>query len=118
MLMFDFERLEVYQKIKQVNLRVLKLLRSPKNIDGYLSDQWRRATLSVALNLAEGTGRVSNADKKRFYTIARSSVFECVAILDIVSAMEDLSKEDEEWLYISYEQVSKMLLALYRSFDK
>ena len=72
--MFDFEKLVVYQKINALNVRVLKYLSRSTDIDNYLKDQWKRATLSVALNLAEGSGRVTPADKKRFYTISRSSV--------------------------------------------
>ena len=114
--MFDFEKLDVYQILKELNIGILKFLKSNNNIDPYLSDQWRRATLSISLNLAEGTGRMTPADKKRFYTIARSSVFECVAILDLIK--EDIEIEDWKRFYNSYEQISKMLLAMYRSFDR
>ena len=113
--MFDFEKLELYQVLKSLNIEVLKFLASNRNIDEYFRDQWRKATLSAAFNLAEGTGRMSNADKKRFYTIARSSVFECVAIMQIVKEMEWMDQQTYDHFYDKYTQCSKMLLAMWRS---
>ena len=116
--MFDFEKLDVYQILKDLNIEILKFIKSNHVMDNYLADQWRRATLSISLNLAEGTGRMSSADKKRLYTIARSSVFECVAIMDLLKGTGEI--EESNWIhfYNSYEKVSKMLLAMYRSFNK
>ncbi len=49
-----------------------------------LSDQLDRASLSVALNIAEGAGRSGPRDQARHYAIARGSAFECLAVLDLV----------------------------------
>ncbi len=51
---------------------------------GYASfaDQIRRASLSVPLNIAEGSGKTRPTDQKRFYAIARGSAMECGAIVD------------------------------------
>ena len=113
--MFDFEKLDVYKVIRGVVLKALQEITSNQNIDPYMKDQWRRANLSALLNLAEGTGRVSTADKKHFYMVARSSVFECVAILDLLLELKIISQENFKSLYENYEQVSKMLLGMYRS---
>ena len=48
-----------------------------------LSDQLDRASLSCALNIAEGAGR-SGRDQARHYAIARGSAFECLAVLDLL----------------------------------
>ena len=61
---------------------------------------------------------MSGPVKKRFYTIARSSVYECVAILDIVSEVGEIDENSRKEFYRSYEEVSKMLLAMYRSLNK
>ena len=116
--MFDFEKLEVYQFIKKLNIEILTLLNKESNVDLYLKDQLKRATLSVALNLSEGTGRMTAADKKRFYVIARSSVFECVAILDILKETNGAFRERYSDFYAEYEKISKMLLAMYRSQNR
>jgi len=51
-----------------------------------LRDQLDRAGISIVLNIAEGCGRRSPADKGRFYSIARGSATECAAILDLLAA--------------------------------
>ncbi|MCK9400857.1 MAG: four helix bundle protein [Bacteroidales bacterium] len=116
--MFDFEKLEVYQIVKSQNLKVLALISQSTLIDIYIKDQWKRASLSALLNLAEGTGRMSVQDKKHFYTIARGSVFECAAILDLLHEMKIIEDDSYTALYNGYEQCSKMLLAMYRSMDR
>ena len=114
--MFDFEKLEVYQLAKETNTLVFKFINKQREIDDFVSNQWKRASLSSMLNLAEGVGRISKADKKHFLTIARGSVFECVAVLQ---SQKDLGLIDDETyseMYDKYEQVSKMLLGLFRSY--
>ena len=116
--MFDFEKLEVYQVVKSQNLKALTYLNKADEMDLYIRDQWKRASLSILTNLAEGTGRMSTQDKKNFYTMARGSVFECTAILDLLHEMKIVEDEFYQDLYNGYEQCSKMLLAMYRSMDK
>ena len=113
--MFDFERLNVYQLILELNTEVLKWLAVRPRFDPYMKDQWRRATISVALNLAEGTGRISKGDKKHFFVIARSSVFECVAIIQTLKSIEELDESQYSFFYQKYESISKMLLGIYRN---
>jgi len=71
--MFDFEKLVVYKEAKRLNREVLAFLRENK-IDSFLKDQLRRASISIVINIAEGSGKFSKADKRNFYTIARGSV--------------------------------------------
>jgi len=49
-----------------------------------LQDQLERASLSVVCNIAEGAGRRSRKDKRRFYTMARGSATETAAIVDVL----------------------------------
>ncbi len=77
----DAERLDVYRVAPEfqgvaaaVELRYAAVLR----------DQLRRASLSVPLNIAEGAGQRSKAQKCRFDGIARGSAMECAAIFDVL----------------------------------
>ena len=53
-----------------------------------LREQFRRASSSIALNLAEGTGRATFADRARFYRIALGSQRECHSILQLHSCAD------------------------------
>jgi four helix bundle protein len=59
--MFDFEKLEVYTKARTFNLNIQKFLLKGV-VDNASRDQLRRASLSIALNIAEGSGRKTKAD--------------------------------------------------------
>ena len=116
-IMFDFEKLEVYQIAKGVVTDSLKIIYSNSNLDAYIKDQWKKASMDILLNLAEGTGRMTSTDKKHYITISRSAVFECVAILQILGETGALPLAEAQNLYDRYEKISKMLLGMYRSHE-
>ena len=115
--MFDFEKLEVYQVAKGVVLDVLKHLYANQDLDVYIKDEWKKANMNILLHLSEGTGRMTNPDKKHYITIARSAVFECVAILEVTRDLGQLPADKAKDFYDRYEKVSKMLLGMYRSYS-
>jgi len=116
--MFDFELLEVYKKAKVLNKEVTRFLRLNKSIDSYTRDQFRRASISMVINIAEGSGKFSKADKKNFYTISRGSTYECVSLLDLIHDDEQISQSEFQDFYNKFETVSKMLLGLINSQKK
>lgn len=73
--MFDFQKLEVYKKSKLFHSACKKLIRE-KNLDNYVKDQLGWASFSVPLNISEGSGKFSRADRRNFFVIARASLFE------------------------------------------
>ena len=77
----DVERLAVYQVALEFQTRVTA---SRLRGDAALRNQLERATASILLNLAEGSGRRLPVDKARFYGIARGSAMECAAAYDII----------------------------------
>ena len=113
--MFDFEKFDVYKKAKQAAKEISDLITNLKGAHPRIIDQLQRASLSIPLNIAEGAGRYSKADKKNFYIIARGSVFECVAILDIIFDLGHISETVKSDLYNKLEELSKMISGLINS---
>lgn len=68
-----------YQIAKELYLECERL-----NLKGEFKNQLHRASLSICLNLAEGSGKRTLKDRKRFYTIALGSLREVQALLDII----------------------------------
>jgi four helix bundle protein len=64
-------------------------------LHGPSKDQFERASLSIVLNLAEGSGKPTAKDRKRFYSIAMGSLREVQALLDLQGEMEMLEKSDK-----------------------
>ena len=90
--LFDHERLDVYQAaIRFIEWRSGILRRLPSN--HHLVDQLDRASTSIALNIAEGSGEWSRPERSRFYRMARRSATECAAVLDVVEARRIEPKE-------------------------
>lgn len=109
--MFDFEKLSVYQKAKNLNKLVVEFL-FVNTVDKTTHDQLRRASFSIMLNIAEGTGRLTKPDKRHFYVIARGSTFEVAAIIDYLKDLKLISNSDFDNLYQKLEEISKMLFGL------
>ncbi|CAN5641758.1 hypothetical protein BH10BAC3_BH10BAC3_42690 [soil metagenome] len=80
--------------------------------------QLRRAALSVHLNNAEGCSRKSEIERKRFFEIARGSIIEIDAIIDIAEDLKYISKPDIEILGDLMIQVFRMLSGLINSNSK
>jgi four helix bundle protein len=109
--MFDFEKLVVYQKSKDFNSKIHSFLLNTK-LDKNTNDQLKRATFSIMLNIAEGSGRFTKADKRNFYIISRGSVFECAAIFDFLKDQSIISPEEFKTFYQDLEEISKMLFSM------
>ncbi len=114
--MFDFQKLKVYQKSKSYNHQVCQLVLN-HSFDKHVNDQLKRASFSIMLNIAEGTGRFTKRDRRNFYVIARSSAFECVAIFDFIRDLKIVQRNKVEGLVQELEEISKMLFAMVRNLE-
>ena len=85
-LRLNHQKLEAYSASKEFVLECSRLTKSfPVEEKFGLISQIRRAALSVHLNIAEGSSRKSEKERKRYYEIARGSIIEIDAALDIAS---------------------------------
>jgi len=79
----QFDNTLIYQRsLELIDLSQAVLCDLPRGC-GFLADQLRRASSSVALNFAEGYGKSSRRDQRRFFDIARGSACETAAIFDV-----------------------------------
>jgi four helix bundle protein len=115
--MWDFQKLDVYQKSKSFCKKITAIL-NEKSFDRVTNDQLRRASFSIMLNIAEGTSRFSNKDRKNFMVVARGSAFECAAILEYLYEVAEISKDSYSNYIENLEEISKMLYGLIRGLDK
>lgn len=114
--MFNFEKLETWQKAISFADMVYDLTRNfPADERFGLTNQMRRAAVSVSSNLAEGTARNSKQDCARFPEIATGSLFEVVSQSYIGRRQGFLPDSDFQQLYIAAEEQGKMLSGLRRS---
>ena len=89
---FDHERLDVYSVAVEFHGTVMGLV--PRRGFRHIRDQIERSSLSIVLCVAEGAGRTSVKDKKRFYSMARGSATESAAVLDILQVRRVASAND------------------------
>ena len=76
------EQLDVYQASIKFLALSAKIIENLPRGNGALTDQLKRASLSIPLNISEGYGKRAKQDRNRFYDIARGSAHECAAVLD------------------------------------
>ncbi len=110
---FSFEKLEVWKCSVDLTKSIYELTKSfPDNEKYGLVSQLRRASISIASNLAEGASRNTNKDKAHFTTIAFSSLMEVLNQLIISKELNFISEKTYEKLREEISKISNMLNAL------
>ena len=114
--MFNFEKLEVWQKAIDFAGYVYLVIKTfPDDEHFGLTSQMRRAAVSISSNIAEGSSRFSRDDYGRFLQIATGSLFEVVSQSFIAAKQGFISDQDRLRLYSAAEEQSRMLSGLRRS---
>lgn len=94
-LSLNHQKLNIYPVSKNFVLECYRLTKAlPSDEKFGMISQIRRAALSVHLNIAEGSSRRSEVERKRYYEISRGSIIEIDAALDIASDLEYLKNYD------------------------
>jgi four helix bundle protein len=117
--MFTFEKLDAWQQAIEFANVVYDRTRSfPPDKRFGLTNQMRRAAVSVSSNLAEGSSRSSRADFARFVEISAGSLFEVISQAFVAKRQKFLSPTEFQELYALAERQGKILSGLRNSLLK
>ena len=109
----SFRDLDVWKKSLDLAVDVYKHVKFlPKEELYCLSDQMRRAAISIPSNISEGQQRYSNRDFKHFLLIAKGSLGELETQIMICERLEYLTREQSQNLYNQCSEIGKMLNGL------
>jgi len=113
---FSYKNLIVWQKAMEFARLAYPLARRFPDIERFgLADQVRRSSVSVASNIAEGSGRSSNRDDYgHFLAIARGSLYETLTQLELAKSFGYIEAFDD--LESLAEEISRMLMALIKKY--
>ena len=111
-----YKKLLVWQKSMQFVHCVYELVKTfPKNEQYALSDQLRRAVVSIPSNIAEGSGRSGNRDYGHFLSISRGSLYEVMTQIEIANDLGYIKSELTAVETLA-EEISKMLTSMIKKY--
>ena len=115
---FRFQEWPVYKIAIQFCIEVSEI-HTPSTKSGYfhLTEQLKRASSSIVLNLAEGYSRCTKKDRLYYLRMSKGSVFECVGALDILKVIDAIDDEKHQELTFLLSEISKMLFAMKNHID-
>lgn len=113
---FSFEKLKAWQYSRRLVKLVYELVKKlPKEETYALSDQIRRAIVSVPSNIAEGSGRMSKAEQRHFYEISYGSLMEVYNQLLLALDLEYINQDDINRIREPIWMTAKVISALRNS---
>ncbi len=114
-----YKNLIVWQKSMQLIAEVYRLVKILPKAETYaLSDQMRRAVISIASNIAEGQGRDSTREYVRFLNIARGSCFELETQLNACLIIEYFTERDTLDAFGLVDEIGKILTTMINKLNK
>jgi four helix bundle protein len=113
----DHERLEVYQVALEFFDLADDVVEHLPRGRGHLADQLSRASLSIVNNIAEGAGKFSGPDKRRYDLIATGSSTESAAMLDVCLRRKLITEDSHRRGKQLIERIVSMLVTLAKSHE-
>ncbi len=105
-----YKDLEIYKGAYKLSLHIYKITaRYPKDEIYGITSQLRRAAVSIPLNIAEGYGRLSEDDFKRFLKISLGSTNETSTLIEISKDLEYIDNNEYENLMKQYDILGKKI---------
>ena len=117
--MKNYKELDAWKMAMNLVVEVYKVAKNyPKEETYALTSQSKRASVSVAANIAEGIGRQYKKDTLQFLHISRGSLYELETLLLIALQLQMLSKENFDALNILLERSLQVLNGLINYYEK
>ena len=114
---FGYRKLIAYQKAKEVVKHTYKLLKKFPAEERYaMSDQLRRASVSITSNIAEGINRYSMKDKSHFIEMSYGSLMEVSSQFEIAEELGYIIAEERLSMDQLIEEVARLLSGLQKTF--
>jgi four helix bundle protein len=114
----DHEKLDVYHLALDFLVQANAVIEALPRGRGHLADQFTRASTSIVLNVAEGAGRLSKPDKRRYYLTARGSALESAALLDVCMRLELLDQAGHQAGKQMLVRIVSMLIQLAKACEQ
>jgi four helix bundle protein len=112
----NFRNLQIYQRSVAFSVDIYKITRRfPKEELYGLTSQTRRAVISIALNIAEGSGNSSAKEFRRFLEIALRSDYEVMTCLEIALLLGYCNREDQAKLIVEADEIAAMITGFARN---
>jgi four helix bundle protein len=111
-MVLDHERLDVYHLALDFVVFANGIIEALPRGRSHLADQFTRASTSIVLNIAEGAGKLSKGDKRRYYLTARGSATESAALLDVCRRLDLLDEDGQKTGKSMLVRVVAMLIKL------
>ena len=106
------EKLDVYRLAISYVAWVFEHSEQLNGVHRHARDQWLRASQSIPLNIAEGNGKTAEADRRRYFEIARGSALECAAIQDVLVVGKRLDENESRDRKVELDRMAAMLSRL------
>ncbi|MGB0166173.1 MAG: four helix bundle protein [Luteibaculum sp.] len=110
---YSFEKLDVWNLARGLTKKIYQLTKTFPDEERFgLVSQLRRATTSIGINLAEGSGRITGKEQARFTEVSYSSLMEVLAVLILCTDLEFMSEEQLIHLRPSIDEIGNKLNAM------
>ena len=114
--MHNFKRLDVWRRGYQLSLDIVRVAEGFTGISRYaLGDQIVRAAISIPSNIAEGSGRGSNKEFRRFLAIALGSAYELDTQVQLARDLDLIPQAEARGLIEEIDELQRMLRRLRRN---
>ena len=115
----NYEKLEVWRLSYSLTLSMYKLIEKlPESESNNITDQIRRASTSIPLNIAEGTSRVTKNSYLQYLRYAYGSARELQVLLRLCKDLMYIDKLDYEKYYEELDKLSRKLFVFITKIEK